>query len=152
MPAYINLKPYLTVNPKYQIPPRPFRDTRFAVAIPGGAVHVTSVPIGYKESPYQSFLKNINVSTSVWNINIFQTGVETISGILQENNKPINGCLICLHQSSTGILASSTFSKEDGSFRLTGIVADTSYYIVAIHNKKTYNAVVLDNIRIDSRA
>lgn len=100
---------------------------------------------------FQDWYKKIDTKNTTWNVSVFNTGSSTIGGILTENLKPIPECMLYLYQASSGVLAKQTISKEDGSFLFTGILPDISYFVVGIHKARKFNAVVLDEVRIDSR-
>lgn len=102
------------------------------------------------ESLYVDWYKKVNLSISSWNLSIFNTSTGIIGGTLTENLIPISDCFLYLYQSSTGILAKQTISDKDGNFKFTGIASDVSYFVVAVHKAKKYNAVILDEVRIDS--
>lgn len=102
------------------------------------------------ESLYVDWYKKVNLSIPSWNLSIFNTSTGVIGGTLTENLIPIPDCFLYLYQSSTGVLAKRTISDKDGNFKFTGIVADISYFVVAVHKAKKYNAVILDEVRIDS--
>jgi hypothetical protein len=99
---------------------------------------------------YTDVYKKVDANRNTWQISVFNTGVGIIGGILTENNTPISNCMLYLYQSSTGVLAKRTISKEDGSFMFTGIVADITYFVVGVHKSKKFNSVILDEVRIDS--
>lgn len=106
------------------------------------------VPVDYL---YTDFYKKVSISNTAWYLTVFNMGSGAIGGVLTENTKPIPNCLMYLYQSSSGVLAKQTVSKEDGSFIFTGIATDISYFVVGIHKEHKFNAVVLDEVRIDSR-
>ena len=99
---------------------------------------------------YTDVYKKVDANRNTWQISVFNTGSGIIGGVLTENNIPISNCMLYLYQSSTGVLAKRTISKEDGSFMFTGIVADITYFVVGIHKAKKFNSVILDEVRIDS--
>lgn len=103
-----------------------------------------------KDQLYVDIYKKVSINISDWNLSIFNASTGVIGGILTENLIPISDCFLYLYQSSTGILAKQTISDKDGNFKFTGIASDVSYFVVAVHKAKKYNAVILDEVRIDS--
>ena len=99
---------------------------------------------------YVDYYQKLNTSNTAWSLSVFNIGKGTIGGVLTENNTPIAQCMLYLYQSSTGVLAKRTISKEDGSFKFTGISTDITYFIVGVHKAKKFNSVILDEVRIDS--
>lgn len=144
---YISLVPHQQKNPKY-IKKGIYVSTVFKIA---PKVTVKTAGVVNLSSMFNDHLKKWNSSYSNWNFSMFQTGVGVIKGQLQENNKPIPDCILHLIQSSTGVKAATTSSDKDGNFKFTGIAADIQYFVIAIHKKRLFNAVVLDDVRLDSR-
>lgn len=99
---------------------------------------------------YRDVYSKVNVDRNVWQLGVFNLGSGIIGGVVTENLIPIPDCFLYLYQSSTGILANRTVSDKNGNFKFTGIAADVSYFVVAVHKAKKYNAVILDEVRIDS--
>lgn len=118
-----------------------------------GGVSLKSVQIGARVKTDQLFydwFKTNHTPTSSWGVSIFNSGTGVIGGVLTENLLPVSNCFMYLYQSSSGILAKQAISESDGSFKFTGVVPDIAYFIVAVHKAKKYNAVVVDEVRIDS--
>lgn len=109
----------------------------------------------YKNDPqlFNNFYKKVNnqANPNTFGISTYRAFDGVIQGIVTENDKPIPNCTLFLYQSSTGVLAARTVSKSDGSFSYTAIAPDVTYFIAASHPQLKFNAVVLDDIRIDSR-
>ena len=142
---HINLIPYSTNLDKWKRPPR-YLNIK--------ATDISIIPNSSKKLSfdfiYRDIYRSLNTNIGSWSLSIFNTGTGTIGGILTENNVPISNCMLYLYQSSTGVLAKRTISKEDGSFMFTGIVADVTYFVVGVHKAKKFNSVILDEVRIDS--
>ena len=141
----VNTGPLFSNISKYKQSPTPYVFTSTGPNISpaiGAPVNTSNI--------YNDVYKKINVSYATWQLSVFNTGVETISGVLTENVAPISNCQMYLYQSSTGVLAQRTISKNDGSFSFTGVVSDVTYFIVGVHKTKKFNSIILDEVRIDS--
>lgn len=143
---YIVLRPHIQNSSKFKRPPVRISVIPRHVSVGLHAEHRVSL-----ENVYKEHLIKGNVAYTNWSLSLFQTGVGVVQGQLQENNKPISDCTLHLIQSSTGVKAATTYSDKDGNFKFTGIAADVQYFVIAVHKKRLFNAVVLDDVRLDSR-
>ena len=143
---YIRLIPHLQNLVKYKKPPKVHKivHRHFDIGL-------VKTPYQNMDALYKTFYNRVNTNYSTWNISMFQTGFGVVKGQLQENNKPISDCVLHLIQSCTGVKAATTYSDTDGNFKFTGIATDIQYFVIAVHKKRLFNAVVLDDVRLDSR-
>lgn len=145
MDMYVKLNVHMSNMDKWKRPSRNINPKGNLIPIRPSIASVINTDFLYTD-----VYKRVDINRNTWNISIFNTGTGTIGGTLTENNIPISNCMLYLYQSSTGVLAKRTISKEDGSFMFTGIVADVTYFVVGVHKAKKFNSVILDEVRIDS--
>ena len=145
---YFNIRHTLE-DPKWKNLAKPYRDTLKS------STFLYEINTSLKQdlrTRYQDFYKNShNSSTSYWNMNPLATNYGTIRGYVTENSKALGNCFVYLYQKSNGAFVSYAITSEEGFFEITALAHDVQYFIVAVYPERKYNAVVLDDVRIDSR-